>query len=752
MKHIFIGLLLAIIYFLILLKTLPDYGMNQDSPGKFLRGQTYLQVLTTGSDHFDQPDLPSPVLFYPGQLVSLTLSNGYENRTTSVTPIRNNDPTKTIQQQFLDYQKRAGRQSIYKHNAFNLAYWNIQDKGHPPVSDILMALSNRIFYEKLGWLGDVEAYHIYSVFLASIAVLLVYTFTSSIWGVLPALLATVTLATYPLFFAESHFNIKDIPELTFYASTLIAFYYWITKSQWRWYIIFFASFFLAFGTKWNILFLPFILIPWCWSIRETEAFRHWWTIQAKVALLLVFLVSLVLLVLIWPYLWLSPLTRLVEIVKFYWTEGYPGISKSVPFYYSLFPFRFVLTYSYPYALLLALGMTPLPVIAATGVKIWSAVGMKKDKAHAELLVLLWLLVPIAKHLLLLTAIYGSIRQYMEFLPALAIMAGIGGAQIITWVSKGSFLNNLYDYLGLRPFVAHLHTKKYTNTNYFGVRPKRFVMSPAMLPIMGIVLYSLVLTRILIDFHPNQNVYFNSLFGGLSGAQRFLRFSYPTNYNNPYKQAVKWLNAHAEPNAKLALIDGTMIGISPTWLRQDIDFGSHFSHADRNGEYIVTLTQINNQNEFFYLYLERFLTPIYTLDVQGVPIAKIWRNSPTYLKNGMKDLEEITSLYQERDKTTGGLYWSIDFGSPQKLVSVTMTIPQGDCEKHNPKLMDLFSFELTGRTFYPYIVERNPTTYDILFPAEETSKVRFDDTKHFGDTAMSACLYQGTVTNTRVLKQ
>lgn len=716
MKHVFIGILLGSFYFLILLKTLPDYGMNQDSPGKFLRGQTYLQILTTGSDHFNQPELPSPVLFYPGQLVSLTLSNGYENRMTTVTPIRNPDPTKTVQQQFLDYQRRAGRQSIYKHNSFNLAYWNILDKGHPPVSDILMALANRIFYEKLGVLGDIEAYHIYSVFLASIAVLIVYAFTSSIWGIIPALMATVMLATYPLYFAESHFNIKDIPELTFYAGTLIGFYFWVTTSKLRWYLIFVSSFFLAFGTKWNILFIPFILVPWCWSIRDTELFRHWWIIRSQLALLLIFPISLVLLVLVWPYLWPSPLERMIEIAKFYLDESIPYTSGHVYWEATLFPFGYIFYYPSIKAMILAVSTAPLIVLVSLGSGAWYAMRSKVDRMNTGFFVLLWFLVPISKHALLHVRIASSIRQYMEFLPALAILAGLGTVNVLTWLT-----------------TTRKHYAFYV-------------------PLLGIVLYSAVLVRTLILTHPNQNVNFNSVFGGLSGAIRLFHLDYQTNYTNPYKQAAMWLNRNAEPNSKLAYIDGTMIGLSPMWLRTDISFGSHFSHVDRTGEYLITLAQINNANEFFYSYLERFLTPVHVIDVQGIPIVKIWRNGNEYVKKNMKSFQDISAFSIERDQTTGGLYWSIDFGSAKKLVSVTMTIPESGCEKHNLKQMDMFWFELTGRTFSPYIVERNPTTYDILFPAEETSKVRFDDIKHFGDTTLSSCFYLGTVTNIRVLKQ
>lgn len=717
MKHFFVGSLLASTYLLILLKTLPDYGMSHESPEKFLRGQMYLQVLLTGKDAFDQPsDLPSPVYFNPGQRISISKLSTYESHNALLTPIIQPMNGKTRQRVYAEYIQKHGRQSIYKHNAFNLSYWYIQDKGHPPVSDILMALSNRIFYEKLGVLGDIESYHLYPMFLASLTIFMIYTFTASLWGFLPGIIAAMTLAAYPFFFAESHYNIKDIPELAFYASTLIAFYYWITRSKWRWYLIFVCSFFLAFGTKWNILFIPFILIPWCLSIRKTDVFRHWWTMRAKLALLLVVFVSLVLLVLVWPYLWVSPLLRLIDIFKFYGDEAGLRIKNDYSFYTYLLPFTYFATHIDLRAILLVIGMTPIPVLLLLILGLLSAYGYRHLHHGAGLFILSWLLVPIGKHVIFRIAIISSIRQYMEFLPALAIIAGIGGTRLINRISKGVLISKV--------FVS----------------------------ICFIILYTLSLSYIVRSHHPNENVYFNRIFAGLSGAQQYFHLDWPISYDNPFKQAVDWLNNTAQPNATLAFVDGTNIAISPLWLRPDIHVGSSFSDMKQSGEYIITLVRPFPPQEFLYPYLDRFLQPLHQIRVDGVALLSIWRNSKEYQKNGMDNVEELTMFKQEYRQMTLGPYWTIDFQSPRKLLSVTITIPQNNCEKGNLKRHGNTDVELSGRMFTPYVVERDAATYDILFPAEETSYVRMFDLNFFEDTTLSSCFYQGTVTGIKVLKE
>src|SRR6185503_11139676 len=126
-----------IIFFVVVLFTVNDYGMNEDTPGHFFRGQAYLTKLTTGKEIFDQQQFPSPILFIPGQRISEYKLNVYEAQLSPIRPIASFEGSPTVQKIFSDYNKKFGRHSFYKNNAWGYQYEIENDGGHPPLSDIL---------------------------------------------------------------------------------------------------------------------------------------------------------------------------------------------------------------------------------------------------------------------------------------------------------------------------------------------------------------------------------------------------------------------------------------------------------------------------------------------------------------------------------------------------------------------------------------------------------------------------------------
>ena len=168
----------------------------------------------------------------------------------------------------------------------------------------------------MGLLGDVEAYHFYVVITAIFALIAVFFFTRHVSNTFSALVAVISLAFFPLFFSESHFNIKDIPELSFFTISLISFYFWVMRRKNLFFILFFVSFFLALGTKINVLFLPRILFFWLITIVKTPEFKRW--LHPK--LILYFFIFLILnssfLILFWPYLWSDTIAKILEFADF----------------------------------------------------------------------------------------------------------------------------------------------------------------------------------------------------------------------------------------------------------------------------------------------------------------------------------------------------------------------------------------------------------------------------------------------------
>ncbi|MBI3380348.1 glycosyltransferase family 39 protein [Candidatus Gottesmanbacteria bacterium] len=674
MKKYLPGILIAVLFFIVQILTFSSYGIDPDSPFHFLRGQAYLHILTNRGQKFDQPDFLSPVLFAPRQRISLYSLNSWEGVSDNIRPIGEYPGGKSIQSVFKNYQLAKGRESFYKHNIWNSDIFNT-DVGHPPVSDILSAITNRVFFEKLGLLPDIEAYHLYSVLCATLAVFVIYVFTRHAFGKFAAILASSVLALYPSFFAESHFNIKDIPEMSFFAIALISFYFWVYSRKKLWFIAFTISFFLALGTKLNIVFLPIILIIWLLSIIKTEVFKKWFSKKTLAYAAIFVIFNLGLLIALWPFLWTDTVTKFISILAFYKEVGAKDLNVQLAPHFGL-PFG-----GNAAGIILAATTAPIATLILSAIGLAILVASVK-KHHESILLISWIAIPILRVTFISTDIFGSIRQFAEFLPAMAIMAGVGGNYIATKLSN----------------IFHLSWQLITQLLIIG--------------------YIFILVFMNISYHPNQNVFFNSLAGGVKGAWDRRILDWQTGNGNPYRQAVSWLNDYAPKNAKLAYLDGTMTSISPLWLRDDILIGSYFSGLAQKGEYIISVVYPNPPKVFPYLYLERFLDPVYEIKVDGTVITKIWQNDPRYIKPLLRKTQIISPPQRPNfGQDTPGSYWQIDLGKKYQLISITMQVPEENCSK-NEGIFFLDDF------FVPFRIDKGEEISEFYFPAYETTSVRF----------------------------
>ena len=129
------------IFLIVGIATLNDYWISWDSPVHFRRGQTYLQYYLTGEE---------------------TFKNTYSFYQT-------NDVLHT------------GKKL------------KDQDMGHPPLGDILMATFNRVFFQELRIIGDIEAYNLFIVFTAALIVFFTFLFAYENFGVWPAIFSSLLL-------------------------------------------------------------------------------------------------------------------------------------------------------------------------------------------------------------------------------------------------------------------------------------------------------------------------------------------------------------------------------------------------------------------------------------------------------------------------------------------------------------------------------------------------------------------------------
>ena len=78
-------------------------------------------------------------------------------------------------------------------------YLDKRDASHPTLNDIWAALSNYIFYQKLGLLGDLEAYHLFEISVSSLLIFLTYSMLSMHYGRFAGIVGALSIFLYPLF-------------------------------------------------------------------------------------------------------------------------------------------------------------------------------------------------------------------------------------------------------------------------------------------------------------------------------------------------------------------------------------------------------------------------------------------------------------------------------------------------------------------------------------------------------------------------
>lgn len=535
-KKIIIPLLFGIIFFVVGLFTISYYGINWDEPFHFNRGQAYLSYFLSGGK----------------------TSYTFNSREKESSFVDQNQPP---------------------------SYYLKNDCCHPPLNGIIFTVFNKVFYEKLSWLKDIEAYSLPGILFSSILVGLIVWFVSKEFSVIAGVISGLSLFFYPLFLGETHFNVKDPPETLFYSACIIAVFYAVTKLSWKLLVISGLLFGLSLGTKFNILFLPVILIPWFIFyyffdknkiLSQKKSAKIFFVSVIPVLLILGFIILFI----FWPFLWQNPVNNLSSVFAWYQHIG-TGANYEPQFLYhgfNLYPWIWIL-YTTPPATLI---LSAIGIISALYL-----IMIRNKQRSLFLLILLWFLIPIVRVSVPEASIYGGDRQIMEFVPAMAILSGIG----FMWL----------------------------------VRLKNKSISYLLVVLMfGLMIFSIY---DVIKIHPNETVYFNQLAGGLSGAYKKNITEAGEDLGNVYRQGANWLNQHADKNAKLTLINNGTSAVPREFLRSDIKFSDDlWSGEKKQGEYIMSTTQVTWDSVLpdKSNYVKK-LTPIYEVVVQGAPILKIWKN-------------------------------------------------------------------------------------------------------------------------------
>lgn len=580
----FSAFFLPSLFFVIGLATLYDYGMNWDSPIHFARGQAYLRYILTGKTNYD--GLPGYCMNADNLISQVDYETG----------------------EVCDRHRKV-RVSAYESNLIDFNSWVAQSVyGHPAFSDLMLAASNKILFQYLGWVEDVDAYHFYTLFTTFLLALTVAVWTKQTFGIFASIISVLTVYTFPLLAGEQHFNVKDPPMAAFFILSLYLFWLSLTKKKSLYLILSALAGGASFGTKFNFVFAPFILLPWIIVFGVTLLRKT--TIRSVLSRKMFFVFSLypiiVFLVffLTWPALWPDPLKNIPQVFRYYQDIGSSQCG------YSSLTFSWFTNCFQSISLKYLIYTIPPFSLFLFAVGFVVSLIRFKGKSFVTILWLSFFAITIIRVTLPASNIYGGLRQIMEFIGPFAMITGIGAL----------FLRDL-----IVKTLARLLQGKALNRKTLA-----FIVSISLG--LGYIPIAIELVRL----HPNENVYFNSFIGGLKGAAEKNFPGYGNTYGNAYLQGVKWLNQNAEPGARLALVSGLGQNLSRGQLRYDIDFANNYrSGYNQEGEYLMLLIAGNETwiETFRHKYL-LLLNPLYDLKVDGISLLTIWKNDKKYLKDGI----------------------------------------------------------------------------------------------------------------------
>lgn len=673
-----IAFLLGLLFFTIGLFVLPHYGPNWDEPLHFSRGQAIFHYFLTGKK--DYKDL-KPYVKYTQKDDTILFSPVGVNK--------NNIPLR----------------SVYEDNQENYTYF-LKDYGHPPLSDIFSAFFNVVLFQDLRLVNDVDSYHIYSLLLGAILAGVVFWWTSKYYGGFAGFIASLSLSLYPLFLGESHFNIKDVPEAVFYSLTLIFFYEGFTRKK-IWLIVS-SSIFLAFAfsTKFNALFIPFTVIPWIlvFLIHIKKEIKKY--LKFSTSLLFYPVLTFAIFFSTWPFLWAAPIKGFLEVVKYY-----KDIGTNTAFdnrYLTIFKIN-------TYAVKWILYTTPLVILLLfiLGI-IYFIVNLKKDKRKISLFVVLWFSLPILRVSAPDAGIYGGVRQIMEYVPAMAILAGIGAFFLREKIEKAS-------------------------AKFFNGKKYRMILGTL------IVLSFLPISIKLISIHPNEDVYFNQLIGGLKGAADRKIPEWGQNLGNVNKQGIVWLNRNASPNPTLTTNFGLGSSVPALFLRSDIQFSNSFRSAlERKGEYIIGITSDTGfEDTFLFKYLNKFLAPLYQVKVDNASLLTIWKNDRVNTKDGYKDLIPVPKNNIKATENQNII--NISLSKVYNLAEMNVVFNNNRCEKEqngegsvqissDGKNWETMDGDLKVQAFLAKTTYRGDNEFVYYFAAEKASLIKLNLTRQ------NSCFY------------
>ncbi len=456
------------------------------------------------------------------------------------------------------------------------AYWTANHE-HPPLVKLWYGLVATPLVEQY---GVITAYRFAAMLISTGLVTVVAVSMLRAVGMLSALASIAVLLTMPRLFFHLHVAALDVPGAFAYIAGVLVFWHSRNRGS-AWFDVLFGIVWgLGIATKINAAFvIPTIGIWWLLTDRRIFLIRR---IAVGV------LIGLPLFVLIWPWVWVDPLVRSIDYVRWITVDHWQipqwflgALYLPPPWYFA--PTMLIMT-------------TPVFSIVATAAVPFIA--RNEQKPYLTILAIAATVPLIA--LMFSTTVYDNERLFLATYLLLAMLVGVSLTRIAQLFSRGVVLDRRI-WAGLVGIVVLIPVTQ------------SYVLWPHLLS------------------------YYSTSIGALPGA-RALQMDH-TYWSETYNEALTYLDAHAPANATI-WIEPWSYDVPHTYqkdgrIRADLRFVSD----DGASVWGMPVTQMAAYEADYVLVTYRFASwtpatralvngtsrPVFVIRRAGVPLAAVYRN-------------------------------------------------------------------------------------------------------------------------------
>jgi 4-amino-4-deoxy-L-arabinose transferase-like glycosyltransferase len=499
---------------------------------------------------------------------------------------------------------------------------NFAPVDYSPLVDALSAATCNLFFQKLGWLNYFDAHNAIIIILFAVSVGMIYLFAKSLYGFWVGIISALFYGLFPRLIAHSHNNLSDIPLVFFFSITIMVFYQAVIRQNQKLLIVAIGLFGVSVATKLNSVFLIFILLPWYFAFKILN--RQPLSKQEKS---------------VWFFSPLIAYFSWLSVFPYFWTAENLGDFFSRQIHSHIFTMIFkenIVGYEGGWNLSVfqqAFATTPTVILIFLPIGLYfSFQKFLKERDTRFILFLLWIIVPLFKSSLPGIKNYEMIRHFMNYIPPLVILAGFGGVKSFQYINS---------------FFESSFAKKSFAT-------------------FGIFLITFSLTYPIYKIHPYEILFFNKATGGLKGGK--IKFMYAYDYwQSSLRELILWVNKNAVANSNITLLHYFDYNImEPSLLRKDLKkvnlepiqepitlniqnqptFHGMIEKYNFRG-YVLALEKRINIGEFINLLeFDKNLKPIYSINIDNAPVAKIYHINYSY--GIVRDSEKSYYLFFNED--------------------------------------------------------------------------------------------------------